>query len=544
MNTPEGKKGEGRDDLSNIKNEPEVPKPDNSRTAYISTCLCCIMVAFGGFVFGWDTGTISGFVNQTDFLRRFGQVNSEGVPYLSKVRMGLIVAIFNVGCAIGGIILSRIGDVYGRRVGLITVVIIYVVGILIQICSFDKWYQYFIGRIISGLAVGMISVICPMFIAESAPKHIRGALVCCYQLMVTLGIFLGYCTCYGTKNYEDSTQWRVPLGLGFAWAIVMFGGMVSMPESPRFLVQHGRLDEARRGLAFVNKLSPEDPGVYAEVESIAGAIEAEEAAGKATWGELVTGRPKIFLRLMTGCFVQSLQQLSGNNYFFYYGTTLFAAVGMNDSFQTSIIFGIVNFASTFVSLWAVEQFGRRINLMAGSIGTVICLVIYASVGVADLYPDGANNPDVTNKPAGNAMIAFACFFIFCFASTWGAVTFVVTSEIYPLRIRGKGMSLAQSCNWLWGFLISFFTPFITGAIHFGFGFVFMGCMVFSIFFTFFIIPETKGLSLEEVDELYESGVPAWKSSGWTPKNNFSQANAYTKAQATQVENAASSSDEA
>ena len=514
MNTPEGKKGEGRDDLSNIKNEPEVPKPDNSRTAYISTCLCCIMVAFGGFVFGWDTGTISGFVNQSDFLRRFGQVNSEGEHYLSKVRMGLIVAIFNVGCAIGGIILSRIGDVYGRRVGLITVVIIYVVGILIQICSFDKWYQYFIGRIISGLGVGGISVLSPMLISEVSPKEMRGAMVSSYQLMITLGIFLGYCCNYGTKTYSDSTQWRVPLGLCFAWALFMIGGMLFVPESPRYLIEAGKHDEARRSLARVNKCPIDSPFTQHEFDLIEASIEEMKAAGSASWGELFTGKPAMCRRTIMGIMIQSLQQLTGDNYFFYYGTTVFKAVGMEDSFETSIVFGIVNFACTALSLYTVDKFGRRKCLLWGCIGMVCCYVVYASVGVTRLWPDGQDQP--SSKGAGNCMIVFACFYIFCFATTWAPIAYVIISESFPLRIKSKAMSIASASNWLWGFLIAFFTPFITGAINFYYGYVFMGCMVFAYFYVFFFVPETKGLTLEEVNDMYAEGVLPWKSSGWVP----------------------------
>ncbi|CDH10017.1 uncharacterized protein ZBAI_01802 [Zygosaccharomyces bailii ISA1307] len=144
--------------------EETVSNPNTGKEKYASICICCFMVAFGGFVFGWDTGTISGFVNQTDWIRRFGSRHTDGTYYLSKVRMGLVVSIFNIGCAIGGLVLSKIGDVYGRRIGLISVVLIYIVGIIIQIASIDKWYQYFIGRIISGLGVGGIAVLSPMLI--------------------------------------------------------------------------------------------------------------------------------------------------------------------------------------------------------------------------------------------------------------------------------------------------------------------------------------------------------------------------------------------
>ena len=455
--------------------EADIPKKAGS--AYATISIMCVMIAFGGFVFGWDTGTISGFVNQTDFIRRLGQHHHDGSHYLSKVRTGLIVSIFNIGCAIGGIILSKAGDMYGRKMGLTIVVVIYIVGIIIQIATINKWFQYFIGRIISGLGVGGISVLSPMLISEISPKHLRGTLVSCFQLMITLGIFLGYCTNYGTKNYSNSVQWRVPLGLCFAWALFMIGGMTFVPESPRFLCEKGRVEDAKHSIAMSNKVSMDDPSVLAEIELIESGIEAEREAGSASWGELFSTKGKIFQRLIMGCMIQSLQQLTGDNYFFYYGTTIFKAVGLKDSFQTSIVIGIVNFASTFVGIYLVERFGRRTCLLWGSASMTACMVIYASVGVTRLYPHGQDQP--SSKGAGNCMICFTCFFIFCFATTWAPIPFVVNSETFPLRVKSKCMAVAQGCNWLWGFLISFFTPFITGAINFYYGYVFMGCSCFA-----------------------------------------------------------------
>ncbi|SCW01228.1 LAFE_0D07932g1_1 [Lachancea fermentati] len=492
----------------------EIPKKPAS--AYVTVCILCLCVAFGGFVFGWDTGTISGFVNQTDFKRRFGDwSNTDQDYYLSNVRTGLIVAIFNIGCAFGGITLSKVGDVYGRKMGLTVVVLVYIIGIIIQIASINKWYQYFIGRIISGLGVGGISVLSPMLISETAPKHLRGTLVACYQLMITAGIFLGYCTNYGTKNYSNSVQWRVPLGLCFAWAIFMIVGMSFVPESPRYLVENGKIEEARRSVARSNKVSIEDPAVQAEIDLIAAGVEAEKLAGSASWGELFSTKTKVLQRLIMGIMLQSLQQLTGDNYFFYYGTTIFKSVGLSDSFQTSIVIGIVNFASTFVGIYTVERFGRRKCLLWGAASMTACMVVYASVGVTRLWPV-AGNHDISSKGAGNCMIVFTCFYIFCFATTWAPTAYVITSESFPLRVKSKCMAIATGCNWIWGFLIGFFTPFITSAINFYYGYVFMGCLVFMYFYVLFFVPETKGLTLEEVQEMWEEGVLPWKSDSWVP----------------------------
>ncbi|ONH73212.1 High-affinity hexose transporter HXT6 [Saccharomyces cerevisiae] len=496
------------------EHEPVVEIPKRPASAYVTVSIMCIMIAFGGFVFGWDTGTISGFVNQTDFIRRFGMKHKDGTNYLSKVRTGLIVSIFNIGCAIGGIILAKLGDMYGRKLGLIVVVVIYIIGIIIQIASINKWYQYFIGRIISGLGVGGIAVLSPMLISEVSPKHLRGTLVSCYQLMITAGIFLGYCTNYGTKTYSNSVQWRVPLGLGFAWALFMIGGMTFVPESPRYLAEVGKIEEAKRSIAVSNKVAVDDPSVLAEVEAVLAGIEAEKLAGNASWGELFATKNKIFQRLIMGAMIQSLQQLTGDNYFFYYGTTIFKAVGLSDSFETSIVLGIVNFASTFVGIYVVDRYGRRTCLLWGAASMTACMVVYASVGVTRLWPNGQDQP--SSKGAGNCMIVFACFYIFCFATTWAPIPFVVNSETFPLRVKSKCMSIAQACNWIWGFLIGFFTPFITGAINFYYGYVFMGCLVFMFFYVLLVVPETKGLTLEEVNTMWEEGVLPWKSASWVP----------------------------
>ncbi|KAI5953910.1 hypothetical protein CANMA_004749 [Candida margitis] len=503
-------------------------------SAYIGVCFMCVLIAFGGFIFGFDTGTISGFVNMDDFKQRFGQQKSDGSYYFSNVRTGLIIAMFNAGCAVGAIFLSKAADLWGRRLGIMIAMLIYIVGIIVQISSSNKWYQIMIGRIITGLAVGTLSVVCPLFISEVSPKHLRGTLVCCFQLMITMGIFLGYCTTYGTKSsYSDSRQWRIPLGLCFAWALFLAGGMIDMPESPRYLIGRDNIEKAKASLAKSNKVSEEDPAILKEARLIQAGVERERLAGKAGWMTLITGKPRIFERLVVGALCQALQQLTGNNYFFYYSTTIFQAIGLNDSFETSIIIGVINFASTFLGIYLIEKMGRRSCLLCGSIATSICFLIYSLIGTQSLYIDGPDGP--TNQAAGRALIFITCLFIFFFASTWAGGVYSIVSELYPLKVRSKAIGVASAANWIFGFLISFFTSFITQAIHFYYGFVFFGCLVFSIFFVYFMVYETKGLSLEDVDELYQSGIPAWKSTNWTPPSEEEMATstgyaAYSKPQ--------------
>lgn len=395
------------------------------------------------------------------------------------------------------------------------VVGVYVVGTIIQISASDKWYQYFIGKIIYGWGVGGVSVLAPMLISETAPKHLRGTLISCYQLMVTFGIFLGYCVVYATRKYDGSEQWRIPLGLSFLWALIIVAGMVFVPESPRFLVEVGRIEEARRSIASSNKTPVEDPAIQAEIDLIAASVEAEKAQGKARWAELFSTKTKVFQRLITGILMQSFLQLTGENYFFYYGTTIFKSIGLTDSFQTSIVLGTVNFFSSFLSMYTVDAFGRRKCLLWGAAAMTVCMVIFASVGVTSLWPHGENVGEAS-KPAGNVMIVFTCLFICFFATTWAPIAYVVVAESFPLRVKSKCMSISTAFNWLWQFLIGFFTPFITNAIKFYYGYVFMGCLVAMFLYVFFFLPETSGLTLEEVQILYEEGIPAWRSANWVP----------------------------
>ena len=169
---------------------------------------------------------------------------------------------------------------------------------------------------------------------------------------------------------------------------------------------------------------------------------------------------------------------------------------MNESFEISVVFGVVNFFCTTLSFYTVDKFGRRKCLLCGCVGMLYCYVVYASVVVQRLY----RNNSTSSKGAGNCVICFACLYIFCFATTWAHISHVIISETFPSCIRSKAMSIASAAKCIWGFLICFFTLFITGAIGFNYGYVFMGCMVFAPLGI--SLPETKGLTLEEFNEMY------------------------------------------
>ncbi|KAK5158104.1 hypothetical protein LTR04_005310, partial [Oleoguttula sp. CCFEE 6159] len=221
------------------------------------------------------------------------------------------------------------------------------------------------------------------------------------------------------------------------------------------------------------------------------------------------------------------QQLTGANFFFYYGTTIFAATGLENSYVTSIILGTVNVVSTIIGIWIMQHCGRRKSLMAGAACMCMCFLVFSFVGHFQLdHARPQNTPQ-----AGNLMITFTCFFIFAFATTWGPMVWAVVAEMYPARYRAKCMALATASNWLFNFLISFFSTFITNKIDYLHGLVFAGCCFALFFVVFFFMMETKDRSLEEIDIMYVLRINPINSANWDsmaagPEGGVNTDNAY------------------
>ncbi|PCG89556.1 Major facilitator superfamily domain, general substrate transporter [Penicillium occitanis (nom. inval.)] len=476
-----------------------------------------LFVSMGGFLFGYDTGQISGFLEMENFLSRFGQFNaSKGKYEFTNVRSGLIVALLSIGTLIGALVGAPIADRIGRKWSISGWCFMICVGITVQISSpYGHWYQVAVGRLIAGLGVGAISLLVPMYQGESGPRHIRGALISTYQLFITLGIFVANCINFGTESKANTASWRIPMGITYLWAIVLGVGMAFFPESPRYDYRHGKVDQAVSNLAKIYGIPHNHRSLAREFEEIKQKYEEEHARGKITWAILLHA-PRMKYRILVGVLLQALQQLTGANYFFYYGTTIFQGAGISNSFVTQMILGGINFGTTFLGLYNIQYFGRRKSLIIGALWMFICFMVFASVGHFAL-----DRTTPSNTPsAGIAMVCFASFFILGFASTWGPMVWTIIAELYPSEFRARSMALATASNWLWNFLLAFFTPFITSAIDFRFGYVFAGCLFLAAGTVYFCVIEGKDRTLEEIDTMYIRRVKPWESSKYVfPEND-------------------------
>lgn len=472
----------------------------------------------------------------TDFARRFGELQDDGSYTFSPARQGTITGLLPVGCMVGALIAGKIADSLGRRLAISVSALWSCVGIVIEISSDTAWFQFAIGRLVTGMSIGALSVVVPMYQSESSPAIIRGVLVSTYQLFITLGIWTSNMVTWGThKNldHEASAAWRITNALGFAWALILGVGIMFLPESPRFAYRAGREEEARATIARLAGVSTDDKSVNDQITQIRVKLDEEKAGADTKWYEAFTG-PRMAYRTVVGVVLQAGQQLTGANFFFYYGTTVFAATGLSDPYVTQIILGTVNVICTIFGLWVIQKSGRRPALMIGAGWMAICFFIYAFVGQFSLDHD-----DPSKTPgAGSALIVFSCLAIAAFAITWGPLVWAVVAELYPAKYRAPCMALATMSNWFWNFskpppfspiktvtydqlliffpfpVISFFTRFITDKIDYWYGMVFAGCCVALVIFVFFFVIETKDRSLEEIDTMHLLHVNPITSAKW------------------------------
>ena len=488
-----------------------VARPANVRQS-LPAILVAAASAFGGVLFGYDTGTISGLLVMKNFQRTFGEFWPVNVPSntdlanpkpgyeLSTNDTSLVVSILSAGTFVGALAGAPISDILGRRWGMQVALLVFVAGVVMQMATEDL--NVFIGgRVVAGLGVGILSTIVPMYQSETAPRWIRGAVVSGYQWAITIGLLCASLATYGTQNRPDKSSWLIPVGIQLAFALILCGFFLILPESPRWLVKKGNHEKASKSLARLNSTDVDDPIVRSELSVIQTNLDIELTHSTGSYLDCFKNNDrKYLLRTFTGTFIQAFQQLTGINFIFYFGTQFFqSALPGSNPFIFSVISNVVNVVSTIPGMYMMERVGRRNLLIWGAVWMCACELIVAVVGTA--VPR-------TNTSGGKSLVAFICIYIAGFASTWGPAAWVVCGEIFPLAIRAKALSLCTASNWLWNFGIGYATPYLvnSGAGHAGLGpkvfFIWTGTCAGCAVFAYFFIYETRLLSLEEVDEMY------------------------------------------
>ncbi|CZR55222.1 probable RCO3 glucose transporter [Phialocephala subalpina] len=495
-------------------------KPDSVAGSSAPAIMVGLFVATGGLLFGYDTGTISGILAMTAFRDQFstGYIDpKDSRPNVSPAQSSIIVAILSAGTFFGSLLAAPLGDKLGRRIPLIVAVAIFSFGVLLQTLAMAI-PLLIVGRLFAGLGLGIISVLVPLYQSEMAPKWIRGTLVCTYQLAITTGLLLAATVNIFTQKISDASAFRIPLAMQFVWAGVLLLGLILLPETPRYLIKRGLDNAAALSLSRLRRLDITHPALVEELAEIKANHEYELSLGPSTYHDCFFGSPSLGRRTMTGSGLQVLQQLSGCNFIFYYGTTFFERINIPSPYIVAVVTNVVNVVSTIPGMFLVESLGRRRLLMFGAGGMAVCQLLVASVGTA--IPD--------SYTANMVLIVFVCCYLFFFASSWGPVVWVVTSEIYPLKVRAKSMSISTASNWLLNFSIAYGTPYLVNS---GPGYANLQARVFFIWGTFcslavvFVwcfVYETSKISLEQIDEMYERVDHAWNSKSFQPSWSFQE----------------------
>jgi sugar porter (SP) family MFS transporter len=498
----------------------------------------CAFATFGGIFFGYDSGYINGVSGSTLFIQA---VEGSGAKELSSSRSSLIVSILSAGTFFGALMAGDLADWYGRRTTIILGCFVYIAGVIVQVTTtVNNQHQALglivAGRLLAGFGVGHVSATIIMYMSEICPKKVRGALVSGYQFCITIGLLLASCVVYATQNRKDTGQYRIPIGIQFAWGIILATGLFFLPESPRYFVKHGKTEEARRALASLRGQPGDSDYIEMELAEIIANAEYEKKAIPtdgyfSTWASCFSGSlweaKSNLRRTILGTSLQMMQQWTGVNFIFYYSTPFLKSTGaIKNTFLISLIFTLINVLSTPISFWSIEKFGRRPLLLWGALGMLICQflvgIIGDTVGFNHTHMVGADSI-ANNIGAVNAQIAFICIFIFFFASTWGPGAWVVIGEIFPIPIRSRGVGLSTASNWLWNTIIAVITPYMVnpdrGNLRSNVFFVWGGLCTCAFVYTYFLVPETKGLSLEQVDRMFEETTPR-TSAKWKPTTTF------------------------
>ena len=432
------------------------------------------VAALGGLLFGYDTGVISGAIL---FIKKSFSLS----PQLQEI----VVSAVLVGAVIGAVTGGRLADRFGRRRLIILSAVIFSIGAVATALT-PLISLLIAGRIVVGIAIGIASFIAPMYISELAPARVRGSLVSVNQLAITVGIVVSYLVDYA---FSGLGAWRMMLGLAAVPSIILALAMWRLPSSPRWLVARGSMDKARSVLGRIRRPSEID----AEVKEIKRSLEKQKGSG------VLLSHPMLRMALFVGIGLAVFQQLTGINTVIYYAPTIFEFAGFKTagfSILATVGVGLVNVAFTLLAIRLIDRVGRRPLLLGGVAGQIVGLVI---LGLAFQLHQLA-------RFIGYIAVASLAIYVASFAIGLGPVFWLMISEIYPLKVRGAAMSLATVVNW--GVNLAVAVTFLTlvGAVgRPGTFWIYAGIGIAAWLFFYFLVPETRGKSLEEIEDHWHAG---------------------------------------
>jgi sugar porter (SP) family MFS transporter len=439
-----------------------------------------------GLLFGYDQGVISGALPllQADLG-------------LSTLESEIVTSWVTLGALFGALVAGGLADRIGRRWSAVVAGVLFAAGAIVEAAAPGAGLLTF-GRVVTGLGVGFASVVAPLYAAEMAPKRLRGRFVSTYQFAITVGIFFAY---LADDALTGGDRWRLMFALAVIPGVALAVGFLLMPESARWLLKMGRRDEARQSLLKVDGPDVADE----ELATLENDLEVEAREGQASWGEVFS--PALRRALWVGVGLAVFQQITGINAIIYYANEIFAEAGFTtaeaQAKATLYAVGLVNVLATLIAVAWVDRFGRRPLLLTGLVGMGVSLAAVA-LSFAALSTEAESETATT--VGGLVTVLALVVFIASFAFSMGPIVWTLISEIYPNRVRGRAISVATAVNWLAAFLVAQFFLSLVDAIGESVTFFLFALMCVATYvFVWFLVPETKGRSLEEIQERWVVG---------------------------------------
>ncbi|OGE56334.1 hypothetical protein PENARI_c003G03886 [Penicillium arizonense] len=478
--------------------------------AAVASCTSCMI--------GYDSAFIGTTLALDSFKAEFA------FSTMSKATQNLIsaniVSCYQAGAFFGAFFAYPIGHFWGRRIGLLAAGLVFILGagLMLGVNADRGLGLLYAGRVLAGLGVGAGSNITPIYISELAPPAIRGRLVGVYELGWQVGGLVGFWINFGVSETlpPSHKQWLIPFAVQLIPAGLLLIGAVFIRESPRWLFGRGRREEAIKNLCWVRQLPADDIYMIEEIGAIDQALEEQRRTiGIGFWKPFQAAgtNKKVMWRLFLGSALFFWQNGSGINAINYYSPTVFKSIGVrgtNTSLFTTGIFGVVKTVVTFIwLLWLIDRVGRRNLLLIGAAGGSVCLwIVGAYIKIAK--PE-KNTSDSLSGGGIAAMFFFYLWTVF-YTPSWNGTPWVLNSEMFDPNMRSLAQACAAASNWLWNFLISRFTPQMFATMGYGVYFFFASLMICSIVFVYFLVPETKGIPLESMDQLFDI-KPVWRAHG-------------------------------
>ncbi|KAE8445719.1 hypothetical protein EG329_012898 [Mollisiaceae sp. DMI_Dod_QoI] len=482
--------------------------------------LIAMFACIGGLLYGYNQGVFSGVLTMPAFGRHMDD-------YISNTsKKGWLTSILELGAWLGSLLSGFMAEAASRKYGILIATAVFILGVVIQTTAISAGHNSILaGRFITGMGVGSLSMIVPMYNAEVAPPEVRGSLVALQQLAICFGIMVSFWIDYGTNYiggtgaHQHEAAWLLPISLQLAPAVVLFCGILFMPFSPRWLVHHNREEEARRVLASLRGLPQDHELVELEFLEIKAQSLFEKRTVAEHWPHLreltawntfklqfvaigsLFKTKAMFRRVVVATVTMFFQQWTGINAILYYAPTIFQNIGLSGntiSLLATGVVGIVMFLATIPSVLYIDRLGRKPILTVGAIGMATCHIIIA--GIVAKYRDSF--PE--HRGAGWGAVAMVWLFVIHFGYSWGPCAWIIVAEIWPLSNRPYGIALGASSNWMNNFIVGQVTPDMISGISYGTYLIFGILTFIGAGFIWFFVPETKRLTLEEMDVIFGS----------------------------------------